>query len=87
MRSAIPGSFGRDRAAIAHGAEIFARIKAPGDGVAMRADALALVARAMGLGGVFQHIKPMFARDSKDRIEIRRLAIEMHRQDNTACAA
>ena len=73
---------GRDRAAIAHRAKILAGIKTPGDGVAVRADALSLIARAMGLGGVLQHVKLVFAGNRKDRIEISGLAIKMHRQDN-----
>ena len=74
---------GRDRAAIAHGAEILARIKAPGHGIAMRAEALAFVSRTMGLGGIFEYVKPVFAGDLNDRIQIRGLAIEMHRQKDT----
>ena len=73
------GVVGGDRAAVAEGAEVLAGIEAPGDGVAMGAEALALIAGAMGLGGVLDDPQAMAAGDGEDGVQVGGLAVEVHR--------
>lgn len=71
---------GRDRARIAKRAKVLAGIETPADDIAMRADAPALVSRTMGLRGILDHAQAVTAGDVEDRVQIGRLAIEMHGQ-------
>ena len=49
----------------------------------MGTNAPALVARAMGLGGVFDHTQLVATGDVEDGVQIGRLAVKVHGQDGT----
>ena len=73
---------GGDGAAVAQGAQVLAGIEAPGHGIAVRAQALALVARAVRLRAVFQHAQAVLAGNGQNCVHIGGLTVEMHRQDD-----
>ena len=75
------GVVGQQRAAFAAGAEVFAGIKTEAGNFAERADDFALVFCAVRLGGVFDERQLVFAANRQDRIEVERMAVEMHRHD------
>ena len=41
----------------------------------------ALIARAVRLRGILEHLQSVAARDGEDRADIRRLPVEVHRDD------
>ena len=70
-------------AAVAHGAQVLAGVEAPGHGVAMRAQALALVARAVRLRAILQHLEAMLAGNGQNFVPMLcRLTVEMDREQH-----
>ena len=70
---------GRDRPAIAQRAQILSRIKTKSRGMPQAARAPFVIARAMGLGAIFQDFQPMPSGNVHDRVHVRCLTIKMHR--------
>ena len=72
---------GDHHAALAAGPEVLPGIEAEAAHVADGAHAPALVLRAVGLGSIFDDDEVMAAGDVQDGVEIRGLAMQVHRQD------
>ena len=77
------GVGGRDRAAVAVAAQIFARIKAKRGRMAERSGGPAVIRRSMRLAGVFDDQQIMGRRDVVNPIHVRASPVEMHRQDRS----
>ncbi len=77
---------GGERASFAVRAEILPGIKTEDSRVAEAAHALAVVARAVGLAGVFDHDQVVALGDFEDWIQVCGAAIEMNRDDGLGAA-
>jgi hypothetical protein len=77
----------RHRAAVAPRPEVLGRVEREAPGVAQRADAAAVIARAVGLRGVLDHEQAGLARQREDRVHVDRLAIEVDRDDGARARA
>ena len=76
-----PGIVGRDRAAIAEGAEILGREEAVRAGVTQRAGPPAAHLGALRLRHVLDHLEPMLVGQRHDGVHVGRFAVEMDRHD------
>ena len=72
---------GHNRAGFAIRAKIFAGIETKTSNVAERADAPAFIFCAVGLSGVFNHKQVLASGKVEDWIQIRRLPIQMNRNE------
>ena len=75
------GIVAADRSAVAEATEILAREEAESSVGTDGADPAALVFRADGLTGVFDHDEPMLLRQGHDRVHVGRLTEEVDRYD------
>jgi hypothetical protein len=73
---------GRQPTAVAHGAQVLARVKAPGRHVGQPAHAAPAPARRVRLGAVVQHAQAMARRHGVDGVHVGRLSVQMDRQDD-----
>ena len=77
----------RDQAGITHAAEVLGREEARGAEITGRHRAASLPAGAHRLGGVLNHAELMGRGERLERIEIERLAKEVHRHDRAGTRA
>ena len=70
-----------ERAGVAVGAEVLAGIEAETRDVGKRRDRASFVLRSMRLRGVADDAQAVLLRQRQNRIHVRRLTIEMHRND------
>ena len=73
--------------AVGEGAQVLARVEAPGDGVADGADPGAVDPRPMGLGRVGQDPHPVVPRPIEDRAHLRRPPVEVDGDDGARARA
>src|SRR5882762_6073067 len=73
---------GRDCASVPEGPEVLAGIETPGDRRAMGTDTLTFVASTVCLRRVLQDTQPMLPCNLQNRVNIRRLPVQMDRENN-----
>ena len=83
-RLRVPGG---QAAAVGEGAQVLARVEAPGDGVAEGADPGAVDPRPVSLGRVGQDRHALVPRPGEDRGHVRRTPVEVDRDDRPRARA